>query len=166
MGVSDVELQQDIMVVDDLTLDEAVKMAEAKETAKKSVDTLEAEQTPAAISAFKKQLLCPKVLEDQCRNCGEKRHKSKDLCPAIENKCSCGLKGHFKRYCYTEGKLKKKKEPKKEEEAGNQIQDSLEGCFSLTAGRQEKGRPRKTNGGFPGSLPPPEKKHPLPLTLA
>ena len=45
MGLSDVELQQDIMVVDDLTLDRAVKMAEAKETAKKSVDTLEAEQT-------------------------------------------------------------------------------------------------------------------------
>ena len=78
MGLSDVELQQDIMVVDDLTLDKAVKMAEAKETAKKSVDTLEAEQTNAAISAYKKQLLCPKVSEDQCKNCGEKRQKSMD----------------------------------------------------------------------------------------
>ena len=123
MGLLDVELQQDIMEVDDLTLDKAVKMAEVKETAKKSVDTLEAEQTTATILAYKKQLLHPKVLEDQCRNCGEKRHKSKDQCPAVENKCSCGLKGHFKRYCYTGGKPKKK-EPKKEEEAGNQIQDS------------------------------------------
>ena len=108
------------MVVDDLTLDKAVRMAEAKETLKKSVDTLEAEQTTAAISAYKKQLLRPKALENQCRNCGEKRHKSKDQCPAVENKCSCGLKGHFKRYCYTGGKPKKK-EPKKKEEAGNQI---------------------------------------------
>ena len=41
MGLSDVELQQDIMVVENLTLDKAVKMAEAKEMAKKSVDTLE-----------------------------------------------------------------------------------------------------------------------------
>ena len=64
MGLSEVELQQDIMVVDDLTLDKAVKMAEAKETAKKSVDMLEAEQNTAAISAYKKQLLCPKVSED------------------------------------------------------------------------------------------------------
>ena len=54
MGLSDIELQQDIKVVDDLILDKAVKMAEAKETAKKSVDTLEAEQTTAAISACKK----------------------------------------------------------------------------------------------------------------
>ena len=61
MGLSDIKLQQDIMVVDDLTLDKAVKMAEAKETAKKSVDTLEAEQTTAAILAYKKQLSCPKV---------------------------------------------------------------------------------------------------------
>ena len=54
MGLSDVELQQDIIVVDDMTLYKAVKMAKAKETAKKSVDTLEAEQTTAAISAYKK----------------------------------------------------------------------------------------------------------------
>ena len=78
MGLSDVELQQDIMVVDDLTLDKAVKMAEAKETAKKSVDTLEAEQTTVTISAYMTELLRSKVSEDQCRNCGEKRHKLKD----------------------------------------------------------------------------------------
>ena len=94
-------------------------------------------------------------MEDQCKNCGEKRHKSKDQCPAVENKCSCGLKGHFKRYCYTGGKPKKRKEPKKEEEAGNQIQDSLEDCFSLTTGRQEKGHLRKKMGVFLGPFPHP-----------
>ena len=45
MGLADVELQQDIMVVDNLTLDTAVKMAVAKETAKRSVDTLKTAST-------------------------------------------------------------------------------------------------------------------------
>ena len=41
MGLADVELQQDITVVDNLTLDTAVKIDVAKETAKRSVDTLD-----------------------------------------------------------------------------------------------------------------------------
>ena len=45
MGLTDVELQQDITVVDNLTLDTAVKMAVAKETAKRSVDTLKTAST-------------------------------------------------------------------------------------------------------------------------
>ena len=133
MGLSDVELQQDIMVVDDLTLDTAVKMAVAKETAKKSVNTLDIDQTNAAISAYKKGLLNPKLSEEQCRNCGEKKHKSKDQCPAADNTCSCGIKGHFKRYCFTGGKPKKKKEKdhKKEEESGNRITENLEEVFAI-----------------------------------
>ena len=47
---------------DDQTLDKAVKMAEAKETAKKSMDMLDTEQTNAAISAYKKTAAAPKTL--------------------------------------------------------------------------------------------------------
>ena len=134
MGLTDVELQQDIMVIEDLTLDKAVKMAEARETAKRSVDTLDTDQTSAAISAYKKGLLNPKLSKEQCRNCGEKRHRNKNECPATDNKCSCGVKGHFKRYCFTGGKPKKKKErePEKEAESGNKIQDNLEDFFALS----------------------------------
>ena len=106
----------------------SVKMAEAKETAKKSVDTLNIDQTSAAISAYKKGLLRPKLSEEQCRNCGEKRHRSKDQRPAADSKCPGGVKGHFKSYCFTGGKPKRKKErePKKEEESGNTLQDNPE----------------------------------------
>ena len=78
MGLADVELQQDIMVIDNLTLDKAVKMEEAKETTKKSVVTLGVDHSNAAISAYKRSLLNPKPSEGQCRNCGESRHKTKD----------------------------------------------------------------------------------------
>ena len=133
MGLTDVELQQDIMVVDNLTLDKAVKMAEAKETAKKSVDTLEVDHTNAAISTYKRSLLSPKQSESQCRNCGESRHKTKDQCPAVNSKCSCGVKGHFRRLCFTEGKPKKKKErnSSKDEESGNMIENNLEEVFAV-----------------------------------
>ena len=53
MGLLDTELQQDILVVEDLTLDKAVNMAVAKETAKRSVDTLETDETNAAVSTSK-----------------------------------------------------------------------------------------------------------------
>ena len=55
MGLADVELQQDILVEEDLTLGKAIKMAvakkTAKKTAKKSVDTLDIDQTSAVNSA-------------------------------------------------------------------------------------------------------------------
>ena len=97
MNLSDVDLQQDIMVVEDLTLDKAVKMAVAKETAKKSVDNLDSDQTGAAISTYKKGLQSNKASNEQCKNCGEKPHNNKSQCPATDNKCTCGITGHFKR---------------------------------------------------------------------
>ena len=106
MGLSDINLQQDIMVVEDLTLDKAVKMAVAKETAKKSVDTLDGDQTGAAISTYKTGLQSNKASNEQCKNCGEKIHSNKSVCPAADNKCTCGITGHFKRLCFTGGKLK------------------------------------------------------------
>ena len=50
MGLADVELQQDTLVEEDLTLGKAIKMAVAKKTAKKSVDTLDIDQTRAVNS--------------------------------------------------------------------------------------------------------------------
>ena len=53
MGLADVELQQDTLVEEDLTLGKAIKMAVAKKTAKKSVDTLDIDQTSAVNSAMR-----------------------------------------------------------------------------------------------------------------
>ena len=143
MGLSDIDLQQDLMVVDDLTLDKAVKMAVAKETAKKSVDTLDSDQTGAAISAYKKNLQSSKSSNEHCKNCGEKSHSSKSQCPAIDNKCTCGITGHFKKSCFTGGKPKKRKEKstKKEEETGNAILNDFECVFNLTAATKPKAPP-------------------------
>ena len=97
------------MAVENLILETAVNMAVAKETAKRSVDVLDTGQTSAAVSAYKKELLKPKLSPKECRNCGDTKYKSKDECPAAENKCPCGINGHDKRYCFTGGKPKKQK---------------------------------------------------------
>ena len=122
------------MVVDNLTLDTAVKMAVAKETAKTSVDTLDTDHSNAAISAYKKAVLRPKLSDEQCKCCGERKHRNRSECPARENKCSCGILGHFKRFCFSGGKPKKrrdkqdKREKKDSEETGNVLED----CFNIS----------------------------------
>ena len=130
MGLSDIELQQDIMAVENLTLETAVNMAVARETAKRSIDILDTDQTSAAVSAYKKEQLKPKLSPKDCRNCGEKRHKSKDECPAAENKCPCGITGHYKRYCFTGGKPKKQKKDK-EEDSDNSC-NTFNTCFHIS----------------------------------
>ena len=134
MGLADVELQQDIMVVDNLTLDTAVKMAVAKETAKRSVDTLDTDHSNAAISAYKKELSRPKLSDEQCKCCGEKKHRNKSECSARENKCSCGILGHFKRYCLSGGKPKKRRDPqeKREKKDSEETGNVLEDCFNIS----------------------------------
>ena len=127
-GLADMDLQQDIMSEKDITLDRAVSMAEARETAKRCQETMESDQHTAALSTYKKDLLKPKISADQCRCCGEKRHKDKSDCPAIDNECSCGRKGHYKRFCFSGGKKKIRKdkqereEAKKKDETGNVIE--------------------------------------------
>ena len=131
MVLADVELQHNIMVVDNLTLEMAVKMAVTKETAKRSVDTLDTDHSNAAISAYKKELSRPKLSDEQCKCFGEKKHRKKSECSARENKCLCGILGHFKMYCFSGGKPKKRRDPqerrekKDSEETGNVLEDCL-----------------------------------------
>ena len=61
MGLSNIELQHDIMVVENLTLEITVNMAVARETAKRSVDMLDTDQSNAAVSAYKRELLKSKL---------------------------------------------------------------------------------------------------------
>ena len=82
MVLADVELQHDIMVVDNLTLETAVKMA----VAKRSVDTLNTDHINAAISAYKKESQ-DRNYQTSSANILEKR--SKGLSVQQEKKSVC-----------------------------------------------------------------------------
>ena len=134
IGLADVELQQDIMVEEDLTLDKAVSMASARETAKRCQEGMETDQQNAALSAYKRDLLKPKLTADQCWCCGEKRHKTRSDCPAKENKCPCGLTGHYKKFCFSGGKTRVRKEKSETDEANQEEEgNTMETMFSLQA---------------------------------
>ena len=95
-------------------------------------ESLENTQQTAAISTYKKTLLKPRLSGDQCRCYGEKRHKSKADCPAKDYECSCGKKGHFKRFCFSGGK-KKIKQEKQENEENNGKDNVLDPGFKWFA---------------------------------
>ena len=97
-GVQDMELQQDLLAEQDMTLNKAVNLAVARETAKRSQGILDSsQQTAMGISTYKKGLNKIVVPPDCCRNCGNKKHSDRNDCLAKENLCSCGKKGHFRR---------------------------------------------------------------------
>jgi hypothetical protein len=100
-GVNDMELQQDLLAEQNLALHKAVTQAVARETAKRSQGILDtSQQVVTGISAYKKGLNKVVVPPDCCGNCGNKRHSDRKDCPAKDNVCSCGIKGHLRKYCY------------------------------------------------------------------
>ena len=144
-GVHDMELQQDLLAEPNMTLDKAVTLAVARETAKRSQGILDTnQQTAAAISMYKKTLNKITVPPDCCRNCGNKRHNDwRTECPAKDTVCTCGVKGHFRKFCFSDGKKKKPrggggagkagsgKEADSKEETGHSIGEH---CFNLQSG--------------------------------
>ena len=105
-GVNDLELQQDLLAEQNMTLDKAVKLAVARETAKRSQGILDtSQQFVAGISTYKKGKNKIVVPPDCCARCGNKQHSDwRKECPAKDFECSCGIKGHFRKYCYRDGK--------------------------------------------------------------
>jgi hypothetical protein len=104
-GVIDIELQQDLLAEQNLTLHKAVTQAVARETAKRSQGILDtSQQVVTGISTYKKGLNKVVVPPDCCGNCGKKKHSDRKDCPAKDNTCSCGIKGHFRKYCYRDDK--------------------------------------------------------------
>ena len=71
----------------------------------------------------------PKLSDEQCKYFGKKKQRSE--CSAREKKCLCGILGHFKRYCFSGGKPKKRRDPqerrekKDSEETGNFLEDCI-----------------------------------------
>jgi hypothetical protein len=104
-GVKDMELQQDPLAEQNMTLPKTVTQAVACETAKRSQGILDnSQQVVTSISTYKKYPNKVIVPPDCCGNCGNKRHSDRKDCPAKDNVCSCGIKGHLRKYCYRDGK--------------------------------------------------------------
>ena len=78
----------------------------ARETDKRSQGILDTTQQVAAnISTYKKGLNKVVVPPDCCARCGNKQHSEwRKECPAKDFVYSCGIKGHFRKYCYRDGK--------------------------------------------------------------
>jgi hypothetical protein len=162
-GVKDMELQQDLLAEQNMTLPKAVTQAVARETAKRSQGILDtSQQVVTGISTYKKGLNKAVVPPDCCGNCGNKRHIDRKECPAKDNVCSCGIKGH---YYYRDGKKRNPqsgggKKTTKNDEADSKEKTSQgigENCFSL----QAEG---KTNRG-PGISTDPLKSLPTMPTI-
>ena len=111
------------------------------------------------VSTYKKGLN-KVVMPPGC--CGNKRHSDKKDCPAKDCLCSCGIKGHFRKYCYRDckkrnpqsggGKKTTKKETETKEDTSHGIGESCfnlsESCFSL----QAEGETSRGSDMSPGSL--------------
>ena len=160
-GLNDMELEQDQLAEQELSLEKAVQMAGARETAKSSQVILDGnQQAISVLSTYKKGLKKFKVPPDCCLNCGQKKHSDTSDCPAKDNKCSCGIIGHFRNICMYDGKPKRnkgvgKQETKKEEsdskeETSHGIEEH---CFSLQA-EGETSRGTCTSTGPLWSPPP------------
>jgi hypothetical protein len=111
-GLNDEDTKQEVLSkVKEMTLDETITFVEARETGKKSLNTL-CGGGPASGQVNKvKTTYKGKEMEvnndEKCKFCGSKGHgKSpnfdlkKASCPAIDNKCKrCMRKGHFQDFC-------------------------------------------------------------------
>ena len=91
------------------------------------------------ISTYRKGLNKIVVPPDCCKCCGNKKHSDRNDCPAKDNLCSCGRKGHFRKYCFRDGKKKEsggggsgKKDKKEESETKEENNQGIgETCFNL-----------------------------------
>ena len=141
-GVSDTEIQQDLLTKDDLTLDTAEKRAIAKESAKFSQAGLTDEKLQNVKSTYARSKSCSQsdnVQSDKkCRYCGQGKHNSREKeCKAFSETCErCGKVGHFKRVCRSK---KKEKQSKSAEE--NEIieeNDTCGGVFEISSDNEHQ----------------------------
>jgi hypothetical protein len=81
--VSDMELQQDLLAEQNMTLTKVVTQAVARETAKRSQGVLDTnQQVVNVVSTYKKSLNKVVVPPDCCGCCRNKRHNDRKDCPA------------------------------------------------------------------------------------
>ena len=108
-GLQDTDLQQDLLAEQELDLDKCLRIATARETAKRSQDTMNIPtQAVDKISTYKEDMKI-KIPRDCCTGCGKKKHSDKTTCPAKDTVCPCGRTGHFPHLCFRKGKPLKPK---------------------------------------------------------
>jgi hypothetical protein len=110
-GIADPEIQLDILsdVNQDMSLEDAFKFIEAKESGKRSAVRLTSQGAEAAQSSYRKDKLKPHSIkpDDICGYCGKKGHgKSappnlrRKSCSAFNHTCShCTKRNHFESMC-------------------------------------------------------------------
>ena len=105
-GVSDMELQEELLTKADLTLATAEKLAVAKESAKFSQAAMTGEGISGLKSSYKRTKSDDKSDSKKgCSYCGgPKQHSdSKKECPAWAAKCPCGVPHHYQHLCRRKG---------------------------------------------------------------
>ena len=120
-GLHDPEIKEDILSLEEKSLDETVKAIEAKESGKLARQTLGATAAPGKVATTSARRIIPGGIYDpsiqynvsstvKCSNCGKSGHSSQreereKHCPAWDRICkSCNRKGHFQSVC----RMKKK----------------------------------------------------------
>jgi hypothetical protein len=107
VGLSDGEVQEDLLALEDLTLAKAEKFVMDREAAKRSQGSLNPGLAARVSSTYKKSKTAP-TKPETCRNCGGPSHPGsyedwKTNCPAYDNTCTCGKKNHFAKVCRRKG---------------------------------------------------------------
>ena len=111
--LNDEDTKQEVMSkVKEMAFDETITFVEARETGKKSINTVSgggmaSSQVHKVSTAYKSQDTVPKDEQDWCKYCGTTGHGKnpnfdlkKSSCPAFNNKCrQCKRKGHFQDFC-------------------------------------------------------------------
>lgn len=112
VGLSDEEVQEDLLALEDLTLTKAEKFVMDREAAKRSQGSINQGLAARISSSYKKSKTVPPTHNssktETCRNCGGASHSGgyeewKTSCPAYGTICACGKRNHFTKVCRRKG---------------------------------------------------------------
>ena len=127
-GVSDPEIQEDLLTEDNLTLVRAEQKAIAKESAKYSQSGLSGDKIQRLKSTYQREKDTLDISKKKCPYCGLGKHTSREKeCKAYSVTCdNCQKVGHFKKVC----RSKKKPEIAKDKNATEN--DECDGVFQIS----------------------------------
>ena len=130
-GISDLEIQEDLLAVDTLTLEDAEKKAISKEAAKYSQSEMAGDKMQRIQSSYKKSKSGKNQVDSKCKYCGKGKHESRESeCKAFNETCpKCGKKGHFKSVCLSKKKQDDAKD--KPDVAADQDNAIIDGIFNI-----------------------------------